>query len=185
MASAQVPPYSFDVADLQTQTVKQLKGKLKALSLTTQGNKSELIKRLIAYGTGEELKTPAGLKSKQDELEELKLELELLKTRQQIDSVKLQQKTDQQSLDLVSLINNVTINSLPRPEPPVFSGDVLQYPDWNSAFTTLIDKCPIPENEKIFYLRKYITGKAKEAVEGYLLLNTSAAYRKARDVLEN
>ncbi len=42
----------------------------------------------------------------------------------------------------------------------------------------------IPVNEKIYYLRKYVGGPARRAVESYFLLGTEAVYYAAWDTLE-
>ena len=39
-------------------------------------------------------------------------------------------------------------------------------------------------NEKVYYLRKYVGGPAKKAIEGYFLLGTEAAYQSALAILE-
>ncbi|XP_041480432.1 uncharacterized protein LOC121427921 [Lytechinus variegatus] len=82
------------------------------------------------------------------------------------------------------LTRTMTLSRLPIPEPPVFMGDPLQYPDWLSAFTTLIECRGIPSGERIHYLRKYIGGSAREAVSGFFLLRSEKAYEQAREILE-
>lgn len=52
------------------------------------------------------------------------------------------------------------------------------------SFETLIDRKNIPVNEKIYYLRKYVGGTARRAVESYFLLGMDAAYYAAWDTLE-
>ncbi len=53
-----------------------------------------------------------------------------------------------------ALVNSVTISRLPIPEPVVFKGDPLMYPDWLASFNTLIDSRGIPPDERIHYLKK-------------------------------
>ena len=36
----------------------------------------------------------------------------------------------------------------------------------------------------MFFLKKYGTGKAKESIDSYLIMNTAAAYQKARETLK-
>ena len=48
----------------------------------------------------------------------------------------------------------------------------------------MIGRKNIPVNEKVYYLRKYVGGPAKRAIEGYFLLGTDAAYYSALDILE-
>lgn len=79
--------------------------------------------------------------------------------------------------DLVKVLASaLSANRIPVPEPAVFSGDPLRYSDWKLSFQTLIDQKNIPENEKIFYLRRYVSGQAKSALDGYFLLGTESAY---------
>ncbi|KAI2665797.1 Phosphatidylserine decarboxylase proenzyme [Labeo rohita] len=82
------------------------------------------------------------------------------------------------------LADSINISCLLVPEPAVFNGDPLKYKDWKMSFQTLIDRKNIPVNEKIYYLRKYVGGPARRAVESYFLLGTDAAYYAAWDTLE-
>ena len=43
-----------------------------------------------------------------------------------------------------ALTTTVNLNRLPTPEPPVFNGDPLQYPDWEASFSALIESRGIP-----------------------------------------
>nr|XP_021329350.1 uncharacterized protein LOC110439121 [Danio rerio] len=83
-----------------------------------------------------------------------------------------------------ALAESINISRLPVPEPAVFNGDPLKYKDWKMSFQTLIDRKNIPVNEKIYYLRKYVGGPARRAVESYFLLGTDEAYYAAWDTLE-
>ncbi|CAB4007121.1 Hypothetical predicted protein [Paramuricea clavata] len=76
-------------------------------------------------------------------------------------------------------------DSLPRPQPDVFSGDILQYPIWIKAFETLIERKTNQPSERLYYLGKYTSGEAKEAVSGLLPLDTETAYAKAKKILVN
>lgn len=91
----------------------------------------------------------------------------------------------QNSSDLVNVLAEaISANRLPTPEPALFTGDPLKFKDWRLSFDTLIDRKNIPKNEKLYYLRKYLGGAAKKAVEGFFLLGTEAAYDSAWQVLE-
>ena len=83
-----------------------------------------------------------------------------------------------------ALAESVVANRLPVPEPAVFNGDPLRYNDWKISFQTLIDRKNIPGEEKIYYLRKYIGGPAKKAVESFFMLGTETAYLSAWTILE-
>ena len=94
----------------------------------------------------------------------------------------------QEGNSVSSLANAIAeaINSsrLPVPEPTVFMGDPLRYKDWKMSFETLIGRKNIPVSEKIYYLRKYVGGSVRKAIEGFFLLGTDVAYRLAWDILE-
>ena len=91
----------------------------------------------------------------------------------------------QNSSDLINVLAEaISANRLPTPEPAVFTGDPLKYKDWRMSFETLIDRKNIPQKEKLYYLRHYLGGTAKTAVEGFFLLGTEAAYGSAWQLLE-
>ncbi|XP_034029333.1 uncharacterized protein LOC117513104 [Thalassophryne amazonica] len=79
---------------------------------------------------------------------------------------------------------SLSASRLPVPEPTIFSGDPLRYNDWKISFQTLIDRKGIPAEEKTYYLRKYVSGPARKAIESYFLLGTESAYYAAWSVLE-
>lgn len=90
------------------------------------------------------------------------------------------------SNDLVrTLAEAITANRVPIPEPEVFKGDPLKYNDWKLSFFTLIDRKNLLAQEKLFFLRKYVGGSAKRAIEGHFLVGTETAYRAAWDILED
>lgn len=90
--------------------------------------------------------------------------------------------------DLSQLINAFTqslnTSKLPIPEPPIFSGNVLDYNDWNKSFTVMIESKPLSDIEKLFYLRNYVSGEAKQAINGYFVLNSENAYKDAKALLD-
>ncbi|KAM9825109.1 uncharacterized protein ACBT44_005920 isoform 1-T1 [Syngnathus typhle] len=87
--------------------------------------------------------------------------------------------------DLVKVLASaLSASRIPVPEPTVFSGDPLSYSDWKLSFQTLIDQKNIPNKEKIFYLRRYVSGPAKRAIEGYFLLGTESAHAAAWKILD-
>lgn len=83
-----------------------------------------------------------------------------------------------------ALADSINISRLPVPEPAVFTGDPIKYKDWKMSFQMLIDRKNIPVSEKIYYLRKYVGGPARKAVESYFLLGTDTAYQAAWGTLE-
>nr|BDT62740.1 MAG: hypothetical protein [Metapenaeus ensis nimavirus] len=75
-------------------------------------------------------------------------------------------------------------DTLPRLEPEVFKGDILQYPKWNKAFETLVESKTNSASERLYYIGKYTDGEAKEAISSLLSLDTTEAYNDARELLK-
>ncbi|KAK3730139.1 hypothetical protein QZH41_015849 [Actinostola sp. cb2023] len=73
---------------------------------------------------------------------------------------------------------------LPTVKIPVFSGNPLEYPEWNSAFEALIDSREMDADTKLNLLNQYVLGSPKQVVEHYLLTGTKDAYVKAKSVLQ-
>ena len=89
--------------------------------------------------------------------------------------------SEQALLSLVkSLTDQVNLGRLPAPETSIFTGDPLKYPGWRVDFTTLIEQRKIPSAERIHYLKKYLGGTAKEAVENFFLISSDNAYDEAK-----
>ena len=82
------------------------------------------------------------------------------------------------------LAEQVSLSRLPPPEPSIFYGDTMRYPGWKAAFQTLIEHQQIPAVERIHYLKKYLGGQVKDAVEGYFLLPPEDAFDEAKKLLE-
>ena len=74
-------------------------------------------------------------------------------------------------------------DSLPRPEPEVFKGDLLRYPMWIKSFETFIERKTKDPSERLYYLSKFTADEAKEAVGGLLPLDTKEAYIEAKKTL--
>lgn len=88
--------------------------------------------------------------------------------------------------DLVKMpAEAITANRIPIPQPAVLFGDPLQYTDWKMSFHTLIDRKNLPAQEKLFFLRKYVGGVAKQAIEDYSLVGTDNAYCAAWGILDD
>ncbi len=84
-----------------------------------------------------------------------------------------------------ALVRSLTLNCLPMPELIIFTGDPLKFTGWKISFMTLIDQKPLPVSEKMFYLKNYLAGEARKAVEGFFYRNSEDAYRGAWAVLED
>ena len=75
-------------------------------------------------------------------------------------------------------------DSLPHPEPEVFTGNRLRYPSWVKSFKTFIKrKTRIPSSKRLYYLSKYTMREARDAVSGLLALDNVDAYDKAKKIL--
>ena len=95
------------------------------------------------------------------------------------------QTADSQSTALIeALTQAMSLSRLPTPEPPIFTGDPLQYPDWHASFSALIEGKRISAADKIHYLRRYVGGPAREAISGFFLLRNEEAFQRAKAVLE-
>lgn len=73
---------------------------------------------------------------------------------------------------------------LPKILIPVFGGDPLEYPTWNSSFSALIDSKPIDAQTKLNFPHQYISGKPKQVADQYMLFGTENAYQSARSLLQ-
>ena len=76
------------------------------------------------------------------------------------------------------------MSRLPPPEPGVFSGDPIQFPGWLTPFELLIECRQIKPAERLHYLKRYLSGQAKECVEGFVLLSSDSAYDDAKKLLK-
>ena len=72
---------------------------------------------------------------------------------------------------------------LPKITIPVFDGDQVQYPIWNSSFKALIDSKPMDTQTKLNFLSQYVSGKPKKVVEHFLLIGSEDAYKSAKALL--
>lgn len=73
--------------------------------------------------------------------------------------------------------------TVPVPKPPVFDGNILEYPKWENAFDALIEDQVVLPNYKLYYLGEYTSGAAQKTISGLLGLRTEDAYKTARKLL--
>ncbi|XP_066553505.1 uncharacterized protein LOC136721589 [Amia ocellicauda] len=118
------------------------------------------------------------------ENEEVKHESSLLQHCSPPHSLTQPKQEDNTAALVRAFAESISASRLPVPEPTTFNGDPLRFNDWKVSFQTLIDRKNIPAEEKIYYLRKYVGGPAKKAIEGYFLLGTESAYCAAWTILE-
>ena len=88
------------------------------------------------------------------------------------------------SPEIEALVSQLAVSRLPVPEPEVFDGSPLKYPGWKAAFKALIAHHNIPELEKLYYLRKYVKGSARECIEGCFMVNSSSSFEQAFMLLD-
>ena len=70
--------------------------------------------------------------------------------------------------------------NLPSKEPPVFSGNALDYPAFTTAFDSIICENVPSNKDRLYFLDKYTAGKANEVVKGFLAVNSEHSYTEAR-----
>ncbi|KAG1930139.1 hypothetical protein F2P79_022561 [Pimephales promelas] len=75
--------------------------------------------------------------------------------------------------------DSIAINRLPIPEPSVFNGDPIQFVDWKASFMSLIDRKGISAADKLYYLKKYVSGSAHRFLEGTFYRSDEEAYKDA------
>ena len=75
-------------------------------------------------------------------------------------------------------------SQLPSHKPPTFSGNVMAYPAFITAFETLIESKVENSIERLYYLDQYTSGKAKELIMGCLQMKSGDSYREARRLLK-
>ena len=82
------------------------------------------------------------------------------------------------------LIKQHKTSHLPAKEPPVFTGDVFDYPAFITAFDSVISNNVPSNRDKLYFLEKHTKGKANNIVEGFLSVNSESAYDEARKLLD-
>ena len=65
--------------------------------------------------------------------------------------------------------------TIPVRKPPVFDGNILEYPRWENTFGTLIEEQVVLPNYKLYYLGEYISGVAQKMISCLLGLRTEDA----------
>ena len=73
---------------------------------------------------------------------------------------------------------------LPVREPPVISSDSFEYPAFITAFDSIITNNVHTDKDRLFFLEKYTSGSANEAIKGFLATNSDTAYKEARKLLD-
>ena len=81
--------------------------------------------------------------------------------------------------------DSMAANRLPVPVPKMFDGDPLHFVEFERSFQTLIENKGIQPTEKLYYLRQYVSGPARDAIEGFFFGTTEEAYQGAWKTLRD
>ena len=73
---------------------------------------------------------------------------------------------------------------LPKAEIPVFSGDVTKYRSFMRAFDSRISSRTDDDEEKLFYLEQYTSGKPQDIIRGCLHMTAGTGYMQVRRLLD-
>ena len=90
-----------------------------------------------------------------------------------------------QSIDASSGLKDfASYMNLPKVELEIFSGDPLKYSSFLAIFDEHVHRAPIDDSMKLSRLLQYTSGKAKDAIRPYTLMDAKEGYRNARESLE-
>lgn len=81
--------------------------------------------------------------------------------------------------------DSIAVNRLPTPEPSVFSGNPIHFIEWKASFISLIDQRNISAADKLYYLKKYVSGAARKTLDGVFYRNDDEAYQDAWNKLNH
>ncbi|XP_013403245.1 uncharacterized protein LOC106168647 [Lingula anatina] len=85
---------------------------------------------------------------------------------------------------LVSTNTLVAALSLPQPEIPKFSGDLISYRTFMTAFDTRIASRTASPSDRLYYLDQHLVGEPKDIVSGCFLFDPETGYQEARRLLD-
>ena len=97
--------------------------------------------------------------------------------------------TDNASLDMVKQIADNLATSMCRVapkksvEPAVFSGDVLEFIDWEVDLDAYLKAEGLEGPDRLRHLKKFVEGEAKKCLAGYFSVSTDESYLAARSKL--
>ena len=62
--------------------------------------------------------------------------------------------------DLIQvLVDQTYLSRIPVVEPPVFAGDPLKFADWLKSFQTLVEQRAVRNEDRLHYLKRYLSGE--------------------------
>ena len=86
--------------------------------------------------------------------------------------------------NLITTGTLLTALSLPQPEIPKFSGDLVNYRTFVTAFDTRIASRMNSNADKLYYLEQHLLGEPKEIVSACMHMDPECGYYKARELLD-
>ncbi|XP_067948768.1 uncharacterized protein [Watersipora subatra] len=100
------------------------------------------------------------------------------------------QQSTNQGLDAVkelaqSLVTTMKASKRAMPEPPIYDGNPIEFQDWEMDFDAFVDSEGLTGVEPLRFLKRFLKGKAKEAISGHFITNTVQAYADARKELRH
>ncbi|XP_067946371.1 uncharacterized protein [Watersipora subatra] len=172
------------------QKLKDQKLKMQQQSLVDKRNRLSLRRRLLEEnGVDEREEIVQALDNTpyvgaSNEIAQPSAEENVVENDQQSLVVSVKSNVSEAQILADSIAKAVHSSKFPVPEPPIFSGNPLEYVNWEVSFRSLVERSGIPDSDKIHYLKQYLAGPAKEAVSGLFYLQSSDAYEKARKKLK-
>jgi hypothetical protein len=123
------------------------------------------------------------------EIQRLKSEIELAQLQLDLERMVAQPQTRTPTTVENAQGPSVARNKLsklktPRMEPEVYTGDLLKFSVWWRAFETLIEGATDCDRDRLFFLGKYTSGAAKEAIQCFLMSDGQDAYHRAKLALK-
>ena len=82
------------------------------------------------------------------------------------------------------LMNHLQRGQLPSPAIPVFNGDVTKYQSFVRAFDSRIASKTTDDEERLYYLEQYTSGKPRDVIKGCLHMPPGRGYAVARQLLD-
>ena len=83
-------------------------------------------------------------------------------------------------LKRLSFINFLAIMALtlPQPDVPVFTGDPVEYCDFNRVFENLIERKTSSPSTRLYYLLQYTSGQVQDLVRSCQALQEDRGYKE-------
>ena len=85
---------------------------------------------------------------------------------------------------VTTITDSFSMSRLPTPKQTIFRGEPIQYQHWKSSFHALIHRKNLSASDKMYYLKRYVSGSAPEAISGLLMQNSTETYEHARSILD-